>query len=196
MKVGRRPKFTRQDMVDAALELAAAVGPQRVTMLGLARALKAPTGSIYHRFESREHLLAEVWMDVVEEFQGGFVKALADADDVEGAVRVTRQTLAWTRNHLREARLLLLHRRQDFVPGGWPPHLVARAAALEPAVLKALRAFSRRVLGRSDAEAMARVRFALLDAPLGGIKPYLQGGKKPPRVLDALVSETLRAALG
>lgn len=193
--MGRSPKFTRQDMLHAALELAADVGPHAVTMASLAAELGAPTGSIYHRFESREHILAELWMDVVEEFQRDFVAALSKAQNVEDAVTVARQTLEWTRGHLREARLLLLHRRQDFVPGAWPSHLIARASALEPALNEALRAFARRAVGRADAEAMARVRFALLDAPLGGIKPYVQAGKTPPRVLDALIAGTLRSAL-
>lgn len=193
--MGRSPKFSRGDMLRAARDLAADVGPHAVTMASLAAELGAPTGSIYHRFESREHLLAELWMEVVEEFQSAFIAALSGARDARGAVSAAHQTLAWTRSHLREARLLLLHRRQDFVAGAWPTSLVARASALEPAMTDALRAFARRVLGRADADAMARVRYALLDAPLGGMKPYLQAGKPPPRVLDALVAGTLLAAL-
>jgi len=126
--------FERSDMTGAALRLVADRGPQAVTVAALARELGAPTGSIYHRYRSREQLLAELWMEVVEGFQAGFVASLAGADDLEGAVDTARFMAAWTREHPLEARLLLLHRRQDFVAGDWPEDLAARAAALEPQI--------------------------------------------------------------
>ena len=98
-------------------------------MAVLAKELGAPSGSIYYRYSSREELLAELWMDVVEEFQNGFVANLAAADDVEGAVATALFMALWTRQHPLESRLLLLHRRKDFVPGKWPADLAERASA-------------------------------------------------------------------
>jgi hypothetical protein len=102
----------------------------------------------------------------------------------------------WTREHPLESRLLLLHRRQDFMSGDWPPELAERAAALEPQIGAALRAFAERAFGRADAETLARLRYALLDAPFGGIKPYVQARKRLPPVLDDLVARTAQAVLG
>lgn len=183
-------------MTGAALRLVADRGPQAVTVAALAKEVGAPTGSIYHRYQSREQLLAELWMDVVEAFQEGFVGSLARANDVEGAVEAARFMTSWTREHPLEARLLLLHRRQDFVSGEWPADLAGRAAALEPQIGLALRAFAERAFARADAETMARLRYALLDAPFGGIKPYVQGRKRLPAVVDDLVASTARAVLG
>jgi AcrR family transcriptional regulator len=188
--------FERSDMTGAALRLVADRGPQAVTVADLAREVGAPTGSIYHRYRSREQLLAELWMEVVEGFQAGFAASLAGADDLEGAVDTARFMAAWTREHPLEARLLLLHRRQDFVAGDWPEDLAARASALEPQIGVALRAFAQRVFGRADAETMARLRYALLDAPFGAIKPYVQARKRVPAVVDDLVAATVRAVLG
>ena len=182
-------------MTGAALRLVADRGPQAVTVAALAKELGAPTGSIYHRYNSREELLAELWMDVVEGFQTGFVAQLARADDVEGAVAAALFMASWTRQHPLEARLLLLHRRQDFVAGAWPAGLVDRAAGLEPQLGSALRAYAQRAFGRADSETMARVRYALLDAPFGCIKPYVQARKRMPPVLDDLVARTARAVL-
>jgi len=187
--------FERRDMAGAALRLVADRGPRAVTVAALAEELGAPVGSIYHRYRSREELLAELWMDVVEGFQCGFVARLASADDVDGAVAVASFMAGWTRQHPLEARLLLLHRRQDFVAGTWPAELVDRAAALEPQMGSALRSYAQRAFGRADADAMARVRFALLDAPFGGIKPYVQARKRLPPVVDELVAATARAVL-
>lgn len=183
-------------MTGAALRLVADRGPQAVTVAALAREVGAPTGSIYHRYRSREQLLAELWMEVVEGFQDGFTSSLARANDVAGALATARYMVAWTREHPLESRLLLLHRRQDFVSGAWPAELAERAAALEPQLGAALRAFGDRAFGRTDGETMARLRYALLDAPFGAIRPYLQSHKRLPSVVDQLVAETAAAVLG
>lgn len=193
--MGRKAVFGRREMAGAALRLVAERGPQAVTVAALAREVGAPTGSIYHRYRSREQLLGELWMDVVEGFQAGFVANLAHADDVEGAVAAAGFMVAWARQHPLEARLLLLHRRQDFVSGEWPEDLARRAAALEPQLGSALRAFGQRTFGRTDSETMVRLRYALLDAPFGGIKPYVQARKAVPAALDELVPVTARAVL-
>jgi AcrR family transcriptional regulator len=193
--MGRNAKFSREDILAAGLDLAAARGPSAVTMAAVAHAVGAPMGSIYHRFESREVLLAELWLDAVERFQASFVAKLDRAETAKAAEAIGVEMLQWTRAHLREARLLAVHRRQDFVSGGWPSALARRAVALEPQLSRALRAFARRVLGSADRAAMARVRFALIDAPLGAVRPYLAAGRPPPKVLDRLISKTIRAAL-
>jgi AcrR family transcriptional regulator len=194
--MGRKAIFERRDMTGAALRLVADRGPQAVTIAALAKEVGAPTGSIYHRYRSREQLLAELWMDVVEGFQDGFVANLASAHDVEGAVVTARYMASWTREHPLEARLLLLHRRQDFMSGEWPAELAARAAALEPQIGTALRSFAARAFGRTDAETLSRLRYALLDAPFGGIKPYVQARRRLPPVVDDLVAQTAQAVLG
>jgi AcrR family transcriptional regulator len=193
--VGRKALFDRSDMTGAALRLVASRGPGAVTVAALAREAGAPTGSIYHRFRSREQLLAELWMDVVEGFQRRFVEALQGVSDVDGAVEAARFMAIWTREHPMEARLLMLHRRQDFVSGAWPDELAARAAALEPQIGAALRGYALRAFGRVDSDVMARLRYALLDAPFGAIRPYLQGQKSLPTIVDDLVVTTARAVL-
>src|SRR5512134_2746270 len=107
--MGRRAIFERSHMTGAALRLVADRGPQAVTVAALAKEVGAPTGSIYHRYRSREQLLAELWMEVVEGFQHGFVASLAQASDVATATDTARYMVTWVREHPLEARLLLLH---------------------------------------------------------------------------------------
>jgi AcrR family transcriptional regulator len=194
--MGRKAIFERSHMTGAALRLVADRGPQAVTVAALAKEVGAPTGSIYHRYRSREQLLAELWMDVVERFQDGFVASLAQARDVEGAVVTARFMVEWVREHALESRLLLLHRRQDFVSGEqWPAELAERAAALHPQLGGALRAFGERAFARTDADTMTRLRYALLDAPFGAVKPYVQARKRLPAIVEDLVATTARAVL-
>jgi AcrR family transcriptional regulator len=193
--MGRKPRFAREDILAAALELAAAAGPSSVTVAGLAEAVGAPTGSLYHRFESREQVLAELWMQVVEAFQRELVASLEVATTAKDAARIAVELVAWTRAHPNEARLLALHHRRDFVEGSWPSGLTSRARALEPALGTALRGFAKRAFGHADAGTMLRVRFALVDAPLAAVKPFIVAGKSPPRAGDSLVADVTLAAL-
>ncbi len=193
--MGRKALFERRDITGAALRLVAERGPQSVTIADVAREIGAPTGSIYHRYQSRDQLLAELWMDVVEGFQREFVAVLDRARDLDAAVDVAGFMPTWARSHPLETRVLLLHRRRDFVTGEWPDYLAGRAAALEPQLGQALRAFALRACGGASSDTMARLRYALLDAPFGGLKPYVQAGKPIPRIVDQLVGETARAVL-
>jgi len=68
--MSRPAKFSHSDIVDATARLAARDGPARATMASIAAELRAPTGSLYHRFASRDILLGEVvpLLDLIERF--------------------------------------------------------------------------------------------------------------------------------
>jgi AcrR family transcriptional regulator len=195
--MGRLPKFDKQSIAAATLELVAEGGPRAATVAAIAERLGAPTGSIYHRYGSRDLLLAELWMTVVEDYQDGFVAAVEEQPDaVEAAVHAALYMPGWVRGHMNEARLLLLHRREHFVSGEWPDELVQRADALKGQMVQALKAYSRRRFGTVSRSRLERSRFAMLDVPFGAVKPYVQEAKPPPRLIDELIEQTVRAVLG
>ena len=66
-----RPKYDDADFLDAALAIAALSGPAAVTIGAITDRLKAPVGSFYHRFASRDGLLGELWLRTVLDFQQG-----------------------------------------------------------------------------------------------------------------------------
>ena len=55
----RPARFTRDELLDAAAALLAADGPSAVAMSVVARAVGAPSGSMYHRFPTRAALCGE-----------------------------------------------------------------------------------------------------------------------------------------
>ncbi|MEZ4222484.1 MAG: TetR/AcrR family transcriptional regulator [Polyangiaceae bacterium] len=187
--MGRPKKFSREDIVTAALDLASREGPTGVTIAALARAAGAPTGSIYHRFSSREQILGELWLDTVEAFQSEFVSRTEDAGSVTDLADVAAGVVTWAREHRKEAKLLAVHHRRDFVPGAWPEALVQRASALEPALASTLRSAQKRVLCRAAKDGLARLRFALITAPLAALSSF----PDLPRGLEDVVRD---AALG
>jgi AcrR family transcriptional regulator len=111
-----RAKFSQADYLAAALAIVAANGPAAVTVASISERLRAPTGSFYHRFASRNVLLGILWLRTLLSFREGVTAAIDAGDGLPAALH----TPAWVREHLDEGRLLLLYHRDDFVQGEWP----------------------------------------------------------------------------
>jgi len=112
-------RFTNSDFLSAARSEAWAKGPGTVTVDSVIRRLRAPRGSFYHRYQSRDALLGELWLSTVLSYQEGFVAAIDNDDGLAAALHTPR----WAREHLEDARLLLIYSRHDFVEGDWPSTL-------------------------------------------------------------------------
>jgi AcrR family transcriptional regulator len=194
--MARSPKFTEAQILAAAGQLIAANGPNRATIGAIARAVGAPTGSIYHRFASRDVLLGEVWLRTAAAFQAAFFERLATAPPQDAGLAAALYMAQRVREHPLEARLLLLHRREDFVDRGWPPALRRRAQQLGRQVQTELRAFSRRLCGRDDARTVRIVTYAVLEAPLAAVRRHVAANESPPPYVDALIRVTFEAVIG
>jgi AcrR family transcriptional regulator len=184
--VGRPAKFSEDQILDAALAIVASGGPTAVTMAAIAARLGAPVGSLYHRFGSRDLLLATLWMRGVRRFQHGFTAALT-AGDAEAAAL---HTPGWCREHPAEAAMLLLHRREDLT-ARWPAELGDDLEGLNAQASAALTAFG---AGHPDLD-RERLIFAVIDVPYGAVRRYLLERRSPPALVDELIVTTCRAVL-
>jgi AcrR family transcriptional regulator len=193
--MGRPARYPAQQILDAAARLAAAEGPGGSTIGAIASALGAPTGSIYHRFSSRDVLLAELWLQTVESFQVGFQAALVGLEPRDAGLQAALYTPQWVRAHPAPARLLLLHRREDFLPGGWPGEIAERATDLGKQGELALRRFARRALKSTSAQATRRARYAVIDLPYAAVRPHVHANESPPLIVDELITTAYRAVI-
>jgi AcrR family transcriptional regulator len=184
-----KSKFNRSSFVAAARSLALELKPSAVTVDLVTNRLKAPKGSFYHRFESRDQLLGELWLETVLNFQRGFVAALAAGDGLAAALH----TPAWSRSHLEEARLLLVFSRHDFVQGEWPASLREGVREQVDQFNQNVAEFSRRRFGSTAASNIRRATFVLAEVPIAAVKGHLQKGEKPPTLVDELIQRTYRA---
>jgi AcrR family transcriptional regulator len=187
-----RALFEHADFLDAALALAAEGGPPAVTVGAITERLKAPTGSFYHRFASRDALLGELWLKTVLDFQQGIAEALAAGDGLKAALH----TPSWVRGHLAEARLLLLHHRDDFVQGDWPKALQDGVAEHTRRSRAAVAKFARDTFGRAGPDEIRRVQFVLSEVPVAAVRQHLYRREAPPPIVDALITATYRAIIG
>ena len=191
----RSARYRGEDMLAAATRLAAAGGPEAVTISAISRATGAPVGSIYHRFESRNHLVAEAWLSTMEGFQVGYLEALETQPDVRSGLRAALHIPSWVRQHPAAARILLVHRREDFLGPDQAPAVAERARDLNAGVALRIAAFALSVLGSDGAEAIDRAWYALASAPTGAVQRFIAAGLRPPDLVDDLVRETYAAVI-
>jgi AcrR family transcriptional regulator len=145
-------------------------------------------GSIYHRFGSREGLLAEAWLNAVEQFQARFLAALAPMS-IDAAVDTALTTPRFCRSNRDEAVLLACCRQSEFFVNATPAPLRARIESANDVAAGAIRRFAVRI----DRPLVA-CRLALVAYPLGAVRLYLP--ERPvPRLLDTEIAKAVRAAL-
>jgi AcrR family transcriptional regulator len=190
--MGRRARYRDDDILAAALSLVARGGPEAATVSAIAKEAGAPIGSIYHRFPSRDLILARLWLDIVKSFQEGFLSALARGDDLAAALYTPR----WVREHLTEGRVLLLFRREELIAGERPDEMRERTAALAHELDEGMIEFVRRRFGSPTEDAIRTARFALIDVPYAAVRPHLLSGEAPPAIVDRLIEKTYRSIMG
>lgn len=178
------PRFTNTDFLAAARFEAWAKGPGTVTVDSVIRRLRAPRGSFYHRYPSRDVLLGELWLSTVLSFQEGFVAAIEANDGLAAALHTPR----WAREHLDDARLLLTYSRHDFVEGDWPPALQDGVRAQGERILACVDRFAQRTFGGVGQASRRRAMFVLCELPLAAVKGYLERRERPPAIVDELIS--------
>lgn len=190
--MARPPKYSSEQILDAVIEVLRRTSPADVTVALVADVLGAPSGSIYHRFPSRDALLASAWLRIGERFRGDLAGALRSTDPTQGALAAVSLVLDWARRRPSEAGFFLLHARSDFSSTEWPPPLAARATRLGNDLTDTIRTLAARLPGVS----LARARFALLDIPQAAIKRAQVSGSALDGEVQRLVEESVLALLG
>ena len=184
-----RALFDNVSFLEAARSLACERGPAAVTVDSVTERLKAPKGSFYYRFASRDALLGELWLATALTFQEGFVRAIEAGDGLAAALHTPR----WVRQHLDDARLLMLYSRHDFIQGDWPASLKSGVAEQAQRFEMCVQKFARDELGRAGAAEVRCARFVLVEVPLAAVKQHLQRREPPPALVDDLIATTYRA---
>ena len=184
-----RALFDNVSFLEAARSLACERGPAAVTVDSVTERLKAPKGSFYYRFASRDALLGELWLATALTFQEGFVQAIEAGDGLAAALHTPR----WVRQHLDDARLLMLYSRHDFIQGDWPASLKSGVAEQAQRFEMCVQKFARDELGRAGAAEVRCASFVLVEVPLAAVKQHLQRREPPPALVDDLIATTYRA---
>jgi len=191
----RPSKFTEHQILDAAARIIANSGVPAATMSAIAHALGAPSGSIYHRFQSRDELLGRLWLGKMAAFQRGFSAALQHDDPDDAAIAASLFVPQWVRSDRTGARIAIMHRREEFVGGGWLPDMEREARRLGKELDVVLDDITGRLFGEVSPTLKRSTRFAIIDIPYAGVRPHISRGEAPPPEIDNLVRAAAIASI-
>jgi len=186
--MARQALFTSQAFVDAAIELVAEGGSAAATLQAIGRKVGGPTGSIYHRFQSRAEIMATAWISI----HGQFGRRLKAALEQGGALAAALAIPDWARKDALRARFLLLNDPGSLI-GGSPPEALRGAIEREEQELEAaFQDYVQSVAGAEEAgdlETQTRARFLIFDAPIALTSPHLAAGEPVPAFVDLMIRE-------
>jgi AcrR family transcriptional regulator len=192
----RPAKHDEKTLLKAAAALVAAQGPAAATITAIGAAAGAPNGSIYHRFQSRHELLGRLWLSKARFFQDKWAEALALPEPREAGLAAALSLPRAVRADFEGARIMLLHRREDFLSQGWPPEMQAEAKRLRRQAAGALAEMTRRLFGHDTISTRHITTFATLDLPYSAIRRFVGEGKMPPDLIDDLIAKAYAAIIG
>jgi len=175
---------------------AAVLADASATVSEIAGTSGAPTGSIYHRFGSRDALLAEMWIRAVARSQDRFIAAVDSADEpLNAAVAAGLSIFEFAIDECDDARLLVSLRREQLIRSALPPQLANRLHRLNQPVESAIARLARDLYGTPSAAHRQRVALAVIDIPYGAIRRFLIADTPPPGSLRPLVQRAICAVL-
>jgi AcrR family transcriptional regulator len=189
-----RPRLHTDDQaLDAALTLFHEGGPSAVTTAAISTRSGAPTGSLYHRFGSRQDLLATLWLRTIHRFQTGLLAAsTAASPGLPRALAAAGWVLSFVESHPADARLLLACRREELL--GTPtitPDQAATLATLNEPIAALIHQLSREIFGSVSAHALELTTLAVQDFPYAVVRRHLRAGTSPRRDLVLSAVQTL-----
>ena len=172
-------------MLDAARDLLLEAGSPSATMEAIAAASGAPTGTLYHRFGSRDELIARLWIRAVYRSQASFVAAMERDDAKEAAMAAAMSIVNFCEEHPEDARLLAAFRREDLVKALPDGPLADELEVVNRPVERAVVQLAQRLYGKRSRAAVERTLLAVFDLPYGAVRRHLIVGAPLPPSLRA-----------
>jgi AcrR family transcriptional regulator len=184
-------KHDTDRILDAARAIVLEQGPRAASVSSIARRSAAPTGTLYHRFGSRDRILAAAWVRALERFQARCLAAAAAAPDaLDAGVAMAASTIAFARDQRDDARLLLSLRPDDLLDADPDSDLSERIRAMNAPLIDQLRRVARAVHGRADARALDAVTRAIVDLPYAAVRRHAGAERLPPWLERDVVAQT------
>ncbi len=160
-----------------------------VTLQAIVAETGVSVGSLYHRYGSREELLALSWLDAVKAFQAHFLREL-ESEHRDSGVRAALATPQFCRSERKRAIVLSCCRQSEFVTDATPENLRKEINSINKRTFSAVQNFAERTGHSLEACQLGLVAF-----PLGAVRIYLPNHKVPKSV-DEYVAAAFQAAVG
>ena len=180
--MARASKYSAEQILDAAAEVVHERW-REATVAQVAERVGAPSGSVYHRFPSRDALFGALWGRSIRRFHEGLVRAADLTDGADALAAMTVHVPRFCRDRPLDAKAMTLYRLPDLlrlVPAGDRPAL----ATINDEVNDGLREALRRRFGRLDDALFRLGLLATRQCPYGLVRPLI--GADIPAEFDAV----------
>jgi AcrR family transcriptional regulator len=188
-------KHDTDGILDAARKLVLRDGPRAASVAAIARESGAPVGTLYHRFRSRDALLAAAWLRALERFQQRALAAGAEADPLTAAAAMAASQVAFARERPEDARLLLTLRRDDLLDAQPAEELRTRLDEINQPLLARLHELTLALRASTAPRDRDAVMRAVVDLPNAAVRRHARDGKRPPAWLQQDVASAARRLL-
>jgi AcrR family transcriptional regulator len=164
-------KFTADGILDACAEEVLATGSD-VRIAGIARRLNAPTGSIYHRFGSREELLVRLWLRSVGRFHADYLASGDQADPESALLGMAECVVTFTCEHPQDAVAMTLYRQSRLALTA-PESCREDVEHVNDRIHRRLAELTELRFPQPTERHKSLVRIAAAENPYGLVRPYL-----------------------
>ncbi|CAI9410196.1 TetR/AcrR family transcriptional regulator [Nocardioides sp. T2.26MG-1] len=184
-------RFTHDGILDAAAEIVLLKG-SALTIGDVADRLGAPSGSIYHRFPSRDELLVRLWLRSVHRFHEDYLEAGEHPDPEQAIVDMALCVATFTRRHRAEAAAMTLFRQSRLVETA-PEACQEEVRTVNDGVRSRHRRLAFARYGSRAQRYLTLVRVAAIESPYGLVRPYVW--ERVPSWMDPVIESSSRAIL-
>ncbi len=189
-----RPELHSTDRIlDAARSVALESGVGAATIASIARESGAPVGTLYHRFGSRDELLARAWIRAARRAQEAVIASASGLAGTDAIVTAALAVIDFCEFNPKDARMLVSFRREDLLAGDLPPTLVAELEELNRPLERCIKRLARDIHGSAGAQSTEIAALAIFDLPYGAARRHLIAGRSLPGALRRHVEVAVRA---
>lgn len=180
--MARAQKYSVEEILDAAGEVVVQHG-RDAAIAHVVQHLGIPTGSIYHRFASRDALFGALWARSIRRFHEGLVAASGIEDGRAAMAALAVHIPQFCRANPVDATAMALYRLPDLLPLV-PESERADLGGINDEIDDLLRDVVERRFGRWTAELHTLALMATRQCPYGMVRPFL--GTDVPDSLDSM----------
>ncbi|MFE7723338.1 TetR/AcrR family transcriptional regulator [Nocardia rhizosphaerihabitans] len=192
-----RTLFSTDALLDAAREVVLQRGPRAATITAIAAQAGAPVGSIYHRFDSVDDMLAQVWLRAVHRTHAVWPQTLpSDPLAIEVIVELALALFDHCVADPDDALLLDRLPREDVLNLRLSAQMLSQIRDAEQATIHLMVQLAQALLGRAKRDDVDLLVLAIVDMPFSFAKRYLQQAKRPPKARRGHLPDAVRAVIG
>ena len=192
--MSRRAIHTEDALLDSARAVVVARGVRAATIAAVRDASGASTGSIYHRFQSVDEILARAWLRAARRTQDAALAATTE-DAFETVVETSLAMFDFCVDSPDDAVLLTTFRRADFLNADLAPATRHELEHVNDPIAGRIRELSRSLFGRADQTHAELILIAVVDLPSAFAQRCIQTPTAPTRPYRARLEAAVRAML-